>query len=301
MGLLDIGQSQWTRWSCEMHLLVSKPRELISARRLVNAELDVIEAAASRFRSDSEITRLLAADGAPTPVSPVLADLIEAALLAARFTDGDVDPTIGPAMVAMGYHRDIEELAPETPMVTSIVAPANWTMIGFDGHSVTVPRGVILDLGATAKAVAADRCARRVYDQTGSGVLVNLGGDISTAGPCPEGDWQVLVQDTTDDPPCFVALGSDAGLATSSTQRRQWRHRGVLVHHILNPRTGQPADRVWRSVTVAARTCLAANTMSTAAVVRASRAADWLAALDVPARLVGRDNVVRTLGGWPAR
>ena len=72
-----------------------------------------------------------------------------------------------------------------------------------------------------AKAVAADRCAHRVHAETGSGVLVNLGGDLTTAGPTPDGGWQVLVQDSDDDPPCSITLGSGTGLATSSTRRRQ--------------------------------------------------------------------------------
>mgnify|MGYP000443871670 CR=1 FL=1 len=95
------------------------------------------------------------------------------------------------------------------------------------------------------QAVAADRCAHRVYAETGSGVLVNLGGDLTTAGPTPDGGWQVLVQDTDDDPPCSVTLGGGTGLATSSTRRRQWRHNGDLVHHIIDPRTGD-AETVLR-------------------------------------------------------
>ena len=75
----------------------------------------------------------------------------------------------------------------------------------------------MLDLGATAKAIAADRCAARVTETTGSGVLVNLGGDIATAGPAPEGGWQVLVSDGDDEPAVAVALPSGAALATSST------------------------------------------------------------------------------------
>ena len=88
---------------------------------------------------------------------------------------------------------------------------------------MTVPPGVLLDLGAPAKAVAADQCAKRVHEATGSGVLINLGGDIATAGPAPDGGWQVLVQDPDDDPPSSVALPSGAALATSSTIRRRWR------------------------------------------------------------------------------
>lgn len=288
----------WDRWSTRMHLLVTDPEALPAARAVVDAELDVIDLAASRFRPDSEVCALADAAGARVPVSPVLADLIAAALDAARITDGDVDPTVGSALVALGYDGDIS-IAGSSPRIASVAVPVNWTQIEFDGHTVRMPAGTLLDLGATAKAAAADRCARRVHEEVGTGVLVNLGGDIATAGPTPDGGWQVLVADTDDDAPCQVVLFSDAGLATSSTRRRRWFQAGEAHHHIVDPRTGTSVDPVWRSVSVGADSCLAANTLSTAAVIRGKRAPEWLAALDVPARFVGRDGSVHTVGGWP--
>lgn len=282
-----------------MHLLVADPTVLAQARAIVDGELDAIEIAGSRFRPDSEICALADANGCCTEVSPVLAELLDAALTAARFTDGDVDPTVGSALIALGYDRDIGDIDPSTPKVTSLAIAADWTMIDFDGRTVRLPAGVVLDLGATAKAVAADRCARQAYEATGSGVLVNLGGDIATAGPPPGGGWHVLVQDTDDDPPSTVSLGTDIGLATSSTRRRRWWRNGDSVHHILDPRTGESADPVWRSVSVAAGSCLAANTISTAAIVRGRPALDWIAALGVPARLIDHSGEVHSVGGWP--
>src|ERR1700759_2295706 len=132
--------------------------------------------------------------------------------------------------------------------MTSVAMQANWSMVALAGRTVTVPAGVPLDLGATAKAVAADQCARRVHRATGSGVLVNLGGDIATAGTEPDGGWQVLGQDDDNDPPCLVALPAGAALATSSTIRRRWRRGNYSLHHILDPRTGRSADPVWRTV-----------------------------------------------------
>ena len=241
----SLAQSQWRRWSTDMHLLVTRPGALAGARTVVDAELDAIESAASRFRPDSEICALTG--GVCAPVSPLLAHLIEDALAAARFTDGDVDPTVGSALIALGYDRDIGELDPAAPKVTSLRVGADWSMVEFDGRSVRLPEGVVLDLGATAKAVAADRCARRVYAETGSGVLVNLGGDISTAGPTPEGGWQVLVQDTENDPACQVALGSRAGLrhvehrAPTVVARRRYRppHHRSPDREIRGPRVAQ--------------------------------------------------------------
>jgi len=295
-----LAQCAWNRWTTDMHLLVTDPAVLPRAREVVDAELDAIDLAASRFRPDSEISALAAADGVRTPVSPVLADLIAAALGAARMTDGDVDPTVGSAMIALGYDRDIGDIAASAPVLASVTIPINWTHIEFDGRSVRIPAGTLLDLGATAKAVAADRCARLVYQQTGSGVLVNLGGDLATAGQAPDGGWHILVQDTDDDPASQVTIGTDAGLATSSTRRRRWWRGGEALHHIIDPRTGTSADPVWRSVSVAAGSCLDANTISTAAIIRGYRAPEWIAALGVPARLVDRSGAERFLGGWPA-
>ena len=139
------------------------------------------------------------------------------------------------------------------------------------------PRHVRLDLGATAKARAADLTARRAAETVGVGVLVELGGDIATAGPAPVDGWQVLVQDTPDDPACQVSLAAGWALATSSTVRRAWRRGGVALHHIVDPRTAAPARPVWRSATVTAPSCVEANTASTAAVVLGREAARWLA------------------------
>jgi thiamine biosynthesis lipoprotein len=291
---------QWDRWSTSMHLLVTDPALLPAARAVVDSELEEVELAASRFRPDSEVSVLAAAGGVRQPVSPMLADLIEAAIGAARFTDGDVDPTVGCAVVNLGYDEALVDGGVRVPWVSSIAVPVDWTSIEFDGASVRIPAGTLLDLGATAKAAAADRCARRVHRETGTGVLANLGGDIATAGPVPEGGWRILVQDNDDDPASHVTIGTDTGLATSSTRRRRWWRAGQAHHHIVDPRTGASAEPVWRSVSVAADSCLAANTVSTAAIVRGRGAPGWIETLGVPARLVGADGREHTIGGWPA-
>jgi FAD:protein FMN transferase len=115
---------------------------------------------------------------------------------------------------------------------------------------------VLLDLGATGKAYAADRCAARVAADRGVGVLVSLGGDIATAGPAPDGGWRVLVQDGPGEPSCVVGLPSGTALATSSTRSRRW---GTSLHHILDPRTCRPAEPLWRTVSVRAADCVTAN------------------------------------------
>ena len=162
-----------------------------------------------------------------------------------------------------------------------------------------VPTGVHVDLGATAKAWTADRCARLVAGALGVGVLVELGGDLATAGAGPADGWRILVRDQPGDPACLVTVPSGAAMATSSTSSRSWHRGDRLLHHVLDPRTCQPAERVWRSATVVADRCVDANTWTTAALVRGRAAPDWLETLGVPARLVDRSGAVHALGGWP--
>ena len=291
--------AQWSVWGTVARIVVTDPAALAGATALVREELAAVDAACSRFRAGSELSAAGRAGGRPVTVSPLLADLVAAALEAARQTGGDVDPTVGAALCGLGYDRDFAALTGRTvaPAVRIYPAP-DWRSVRLHGRELTLPDGVQLDLGATAKAATADRAARLVALRLGVGVLVALGGDIATAGPAPEGGWAVRVQDRPGDPSCTVRLPAGAALATSSTAGRVWGRPGELLHHILDPRTGRPAARVWRTVSVAAFSCLRANTLSTAAVVRGHAAPELLAGM--PARLVTPDRDVRRLGGWPA-
>jgi thiamine biosynthesis lipoprotein len=163
---------------------------------------------------------------------------------------------------------------------------------------------VKLDLGATAKAWAADRAAAAAAKAGGCGVLVSLGGDVALSGEAPAGGWKIRVTDDhrsdVDAPGQTIAISS-GGLATSSTSVRQWSHGGQTMHHIIDPRTAAPARSHWRTVSVAAEDCAQANIATTAALVRSGGALDWLTRRGLPARLVDRDGRVRTIGNWPAK
>jgi thiamine biosynthesis lipoprotein len=168
-----------------------------------------------------------------------------------------------------------------------------------DGGVLTVPDGVLLDLGATAKAWAADRCATLVADELGCGVLVGLGGDLRMAGTDPAEGWTVLVQDGPGQPASTIRLDRARAVATSSTRSRTWTRAGHVLHHVLDPVTTLPVEPVWRTASVAAASCLGANVLSTAALVRGRSAPSMLRGRGVPARLVARDGTVITLNGWP--
>ncbi|WP_255769655.1 FAD:protein FMN transferase [Pseudarthrobacter sulfonivorans] len=311
-------QSRWPVWGLDACLTVTHQWMLAEAEEVVRAVVAGVDLACSRFRSDSELMRLgpVMADG--VTVSATFRHLMERALFAARLTAGDVDPTLGADLDALGYRQGIASVPvpihhPGVPAVPPAHLTENrpaaprvpgWTRIRLDGSTLTVPADLRLDLGATAKAVAADLAAAQVHARLGCGVLVSLGGDLATAGSGPfvagqPGAWQVLVQDLPADPGERIALEPGFALATSSTQKRRWKHAGTDVHHILDPRFGLPADPVWRSVTVAARTCLEANAYSTAAIVRGSAALDWFRSAGIPGRFVDQRGRTMSTGGWP--
>lgn len=280
-------------------VLVTTAQRLGDAVEVVSSQLEQLDDVASRFRADSEVAGL--ASGRPTAVSPLLLGLVRAALRAARLTGGAVDPTVGGALSGLGYDRDFPAVPAESagPLVVRRV-PGWWAVeVDEDAGTVQVPAGVVLDLGATAKAYAADRAARDAAAAAGCGVLVSLGGDVSVAGACPTGGWTVrLADDANDSDPDLPSVRiRTGGLATSSTAVRHWRRGGVGLHHILDPVTGLPADTPWRTVSVAAASCLDAQIAATATMVRGL---DWLVPTRLPARLVGHDGTVLTVGGWPA-
>lgn len=286
-------------------LLVTDPARLGPAVAVLREELAAIDEACSRFRPDSEISRLHEAAGREVRVGPLLAEALGVALRAARLTEGLVDPTVGAAVRALGYDRDFASVAADRNTTPAASPAPGWHRILFDParRLVVLPRGVHLDLGATAKALAADRAARRIHTTFGCGALVNLGGDLRAAGPPPTGGWQIALGDdhaaAVGRPDVTVALHRDCALATSGTTRRRWRHGGRTVHHIVDPRTGDVPEPRWRTASVAAKSTVDANTASTAAIVLGPQAAGWLERRHLPARLVGVDGDVVTTPGWP--
>jgi thiamine biosynthesis lipoprotein ApbE len=305
----ELACASWHALGSTAVLRLTDPRGLARARSEIEAELSAIDLACSRFRADSELSRLNARQGRPTPVSPLLIEALEVALRAAELTDGDVDPTVGRALELAGYDRDWHLLAasqdePEPPTITARVH-SGWQTVTVDRiiSTIRIPAGVRLDLGATAKAWAADRAARAAAEAAGCGVLVSLGGDIATCGEAPGNGWQIRVTDDhrsdSTAPGQTISIRS-GGLATSSTAVRRWSHNGHTMHHIIDPRTGAPARKTWRTVSVAAADCTEANIATTAALVRADAAPAWLAEQGLPARLLAWNGQVTTIGDWPS-
>ena len=286
---------------------VSDPEALARARAVLERELEAIELACSRFRPDSELVRLNAASGAEVEVSGLLLEAVRVALLAAEASGGLVDPTVGNTMRSSGYDRPLTVVRARDGRLfrPSFEPAAGWRTIRVDEprRTVRAPRGVELDLGATAKALAADRAARAAADATGAGVLVSLGGDVAVAGEPPPGGWSIRLADdhaAPPDAPGPAVSVLSGGLASSGTTVRRWTTAAGELHHVVDPRTGRPADSPWRTVTVAAATCVDANTASTAALVLGDDAPAWLDERRLPSRLVRLDGSVACVGSWPA-
>jgi len=287
----------WDLWTSPCRIVVADVDRLDAAIAIADVLLAEVEIAASRFRPDSELLNLRAGWN---DLSPMLADLVREALTAAWLSDGAVDPTVGATMAGLGYDRTLAAVrAVGLPRLSVVPSAAGWRSLRLDGSRLFRPADVQLDLGATAKAVAADRTAAAIADALGTGVLVSLGGDIATSGPAPDGGWQVTVQDLPTDAPQQVTLNAGAAVATSSTAKRTWQRDGRTLHHLVDPATGAPTAGPWRAVTVVATDCARANTASTGAIVKGHKAMGWLRGLGFPARLTDQAGRVRTINGFP--
>jgi thiamine biosynthesis lipoprotein len=289
-----------------LRLVVTDPLSLRTAKAAVDRAIKAIDGAASRFREDSELSRLNAAPEREVVVSPLLAQAIAAGLRGAELTGGAVDPTVGNAVRLAGYDSDFAQVIRDGgPLRIRATRVPGWQAIRFEAATrrVWIPRGVEIDLGATAKALASDLAAKAAAEAiAGGGVLVSLGGDIAVAGEAPSGGWPVQVSEDSgaplDEAEETVTI-NDGGIATSSTTVRRWTRGGVVLHHIIDPATGLPVDGPWRTATVAAATCVDANIASTAAIVMGHGAMSWLEQQGLAARLVDQEGRIECTSRWP--
>jgi thiamine biosynthesis lipoprotein len=302
--------ASWRALGTGAQVLVTDGAALDPARDAVETVLSRVDAAYSRFRPDSELSALNAAGGRRVRVSPLLFDAIEVALRAARATGGAVDPTIGHAIRLLGYDRDFATLPADAPAPLLIERVPGWQAVVVDqtARTVRLPAHVELDLGSTGKSYAADLAASAASAIVGPGVgiLVNLGGDIATAGPAPDGGWRITCTDDAATDPATPGPADDVvaiqggAVATSSTTVRRWTSGGIVRQHIVDPATLLPVDGPWRTATVVAATCADANAAATAAIVLGERAPDWLTERGLAARLVGHDSSILRVAGWPS-
>jgi thiamine biosynthesis lipoprotein len=240
----------------EVAVCGASDEELVAIRRL----FEEWDAVFSRFRPDSELSRVNRHALEVVILSRLFAHAMRSAISAAAATNGLVDPTLGAAVEAAGYDRDFSELgdderAPGTP------SPGTWRSLRLSGRLLSRPPGTALDLSGVVKSLAVDSALELI---SGDG-LVSAGGDVAVRGGAvialPAGDEVRLLA---------------GGMATSGSTKRRWRRGGMKQHHLIDPRTGCPADSRWDEVTVAAGSCVAADVAVKAAFLLSDDGPAWL-------------------------
>lgn len=280
-------------WKTQLWLSVrSAPNARLqhNLQNLLHDEVGRLDALASRFRTDSELSAVNASPGQWVEVSWGFVTVLSACLDAAARTQGLVDPTLGTAIKAAGY----DAWAGQDSQVTAGQASGDWTGVGIrPGRreaQVLIPSGTALDLGSVAKAWLADRLATAV-SRSGYEVCANMGGDVRVIADDP---WTIWADaELPGVPDCAVQL-TNAGLASSGVGQRHW----TGGHHIIDPRTGLSAQTPWHSVSVVAATAAQANAASTASLILGHAAPEWLRRQGLDARLAGVHELTTT-GRWP--
>lgn len=265
------------------------------------ASLDLLEGRWSRFRADSEMSRLNTADGRPVVVSPATATLVALAVRGWHATGGAFDPTVLDAMAAAGYDRSFDLLAGRADSTTGAIAATvpGCAGIGVDvrTHTVRLPPGVRLDPDGIGKGLAADIIATQLRAAGAGGALVDVRGDIRVTGEPPEGGWRIAVDlPTAED----VTLGlSEGAAATSSLLAHQWMQAGVPQHHLIDPSTGAPATAGFVAATIVAGTAWWAEVLTKAVMLADSPASAEriLSGAGAAGLVVGPDGRLQPLAG----
>jgi thiamine biosynthesis lipoprotein len=288
-------------WGLTGSLATENESQMEDATKRLWSWLDAFDAACNRFREDSELSRLNESHGETTPISATLELALVAALRAAEATGDMVDPTVLPALLALGYDRDFDDLASGDSTLEHVPVPAmgpSAIHLDLEEHTVVLDPPCRLDLGASAKALVVDLIASDIAES--GGVVVELGGDVAVRGEGPDGPWAIAVSDALvlDGTEPRISL-RNGGVATSSTAARTWRVGERTVNHIVDPRTGRCARGLYTTATVSASDCVLANAFATAALLWNEDASYHIAQAGWSARLVRRDGSLEFVGGWP--
>jgi thiamine biosynthesis lipoprotein len=239
------------------------------------------EATFSRFRPESELSRVNASREPAQVVSPLFARAMQVALDVADATDGLVDPTLGVALEHAGYDRDFAALPGDGELGDP--APSRLAEVRLDGRILRRPAGLRLDLNGVVKALAVDEAVAALTDDG----FVSVGGDLAAQGPVDVGL-----------PGGGVVRLLRGGLATSGVLTRRWRRGGADQHHLIDPRTGLPSRSSWQAVTVCGAACLDADAAAKAAYLKEADGPAWLDARGLPGRFVDVSGQVFENEAW---
>lgn len=303
-----VHEDRFRAMGSDIHLVVVGGDSALLAR--ARDRIDELERRWSRFRPDSDVSRLNAGAGRPVEVGGDTHLLVDLAVRAWRLTGGGFDPTLLDALLAAGYDRSFESLGedaspPATPRL-HVLRPGP-TDIVFDGSAITLPAGMGFDPGGIGKGLAADLVSRLLLDEGAAGACVNMGGDLRVRGESPTGGGWTL---SVEHPQCTSAIAMigllDGAVATSSVLRRVWQAGGRRRHHLIDPATGEPSTSDLALVSVVAGQAWVAEVLAKAALLRGTaRAFDLLdtttaaLAVDHDGRVLASNGLAAFLGGAP--
>jgi FAD:protein FMN transferase len=236
----------------------------------------------TRFSDNSELAQLNHSAGSWFSASPELFEVLQQAQALRVETHGLFDPSILPALQQAGYDRSMDELRQSDPRQTHLspsTVPSDLSLLRLDpgSRSICLPPGMQIDLGGIAKGWIAERAARQLA-QFSKACAVSAGGDMVLKG-LPEGEsrWEIGLENPLDPTQDLSLLKVEPGtVATSSIAKRQWKLGNQTQHHLIDPRTGQPAQTDWLSVTVWARQAAKAEAYAKALLIAGSRTANQL-------------------------
>lgn len=253
----------------------------------------------SRFIDDSDITRLNNAEGEPTVVNPLTAQLVTEMLAARTLTDGEYDPTILPKLIAEGYA--VSRVNPNN--VTTLPASARWpvdpTGTTVQDNVVTLPIGVTLDSGGIGKGIAADILVAKALEGGALGALVEMGGDVRIGGTPPDGtQWRIGIEDPFVESRTISTVRLvDGAVATSSTLKRAWEKDGKTVNHLIDVHTGEAMSTNVVTVSVVAISAGIAEVITKAGFTRRDFL-QWVPKLGAAAFVVYRDGTTAQSANW---
>lgn len=241
------------------------------------ARFDALENLLSRFRPQSELMQLNALAGEWVTVSEVLFENIHMAKHMARLTDGLFNPLVLPALVASGYDRSFEQIGSRPATASQPANDWRYVELNIKKSRVRLPANSAIDLGGSAKGWSAQHIAHQLADH--GSCLVNIGGDIVVNG-APEGlpGWQINIADPDNDLDLAAVWLRDTAIVTSGIDYRRWTTAdGQQRHHIINPRTGEPAATDVLTATIIHPHASTAEAYAKAVLLKGSRAGlDWL-------------------------
>ena len=271
-----INKLEFKAMGCHMFAALDLLQEQLTELEQVPSWFEAWEQSLSRFRETSELSQLNDSAGTPFPVSETLWDVLQESLTSERRSLGLVTPAVLDALMLAGYDRSFKDLMPASSYLTlqhqAPVGLLSEMQLDISTRTIYLPSGLHLDFGGVAKGWAADQATRKL--SAFGPALVNAGGDIAVSGPQSNGDaWPIGITDPFDpESNLEVLMIEQGGVATSGKDYRRWQQDSVWQHHIIDPRTGMPAQTDVLTATVIAPSAMEAEVAAKVALISGSRA-----------------------------